>query len=47
VALDLRADGMDSFTLEPAGFQLHRWTGRALFTHTLAVGRFEGPFPFH
>ena len=47
VALDLRADGMDSFTLEPPGFQLHRWTGRVLFTHTLTVGRFEGPFPFH
>ena len=46
-ALDLRADGMDSFTLEPPGFQLHRWTGRVLFTHTLNVGQFEGPFPFH
>ena len=46
-ALDLRPDGIDSFTLEPPGFQLHRWTGRALFTHTLNVGRFEGPFPFH
>lgn len=47
VALDLRPDGMDAFTLEPPGFQLHRWTGRTLFTHTLNVGRFEGPFAFH
>jgi Icc protein len=46
-ALDLRPDGIDSFTLEPPGFQLHRWTGRRLFTHTLNVGRFDGPFPFH
>jgi hypothetical protein len=46
-AVDLRPDGLDSFTLEPPGFQLHRWTGRVLFTHTLNVGRFEGPFPFH
>ena len=46
-ALDLRPNGVDSFTLEPPGFQLHRWTGRHLFTHTLNVGRFEGPFPFH
>jgi 3',5'-cyclic-AMP phosphodiesterase len=46
-ALDLRPDGLDSFTLEPPGFQLHRWTGRRLFTHTLNVGRFEGPFAFH
>jgi len=46
-ALDLRADGMDSFTLEPPGFQLHRWTGRTLFTHTLNIGTFDGPFPFH
>lgn len=46
-ALDLRPNGMDSFTLEPPGFQLHRWTGRLLFTHTLNVGQFDGPFPFH
>jgi 3',5'-cyclic AMP phosphodiesterase CpdA len=46
-ALDLRPDGIDSFTLETPGFQLHRWAGRRLFTHTLNVGRFEGPFPFH
>ena len=46
-ALDLRANGADSFTLEPPGFQLHRWNGRTLFTHTLNVGSFEGPFAFH
>ncbi|MEO8848425.1 MAG: phosphodiesterase [Casimicrobiaceae bacterium] len=46
-ALDLRPDGIDSFTLEPPGFQLHRWAGGRLFTHTLNVGEFQGPFPFH
>jgi 3',5'-cyclic-AMP phosphodiesterase len=46
-ALDLRPNGIDSFTFEPPGFQLHRWTGRTLFTHTLNIGRFEGPYPFH
>jgi 3',5'-cyclic AMP phosphodiesterase CpdA len=45
VALDLRPDGMDSFTLEPPGFQVHRWNGRTLFTYTANVGSFEGPFP--
>ncbi|MEP7062028.1 MAG: phosphodiesterase [Betaproteobacteria bacterium] len=46
-ALDLRPHGADAFTLEPPGFQLHRWTGRLLFTHTLNIGDFPGPFPFH
>jgi 3',5'-cyclic AMP phosphodiesterase CpdA len=47
VACDLRPDGMDAFTLEPPGFQLHRWNGRALFTYTVNVGEFAGPFPFN
>jgi len=47
VALDLRPSGTDSFTLEPPGFQVHRWTGSTLFTHTVNVGTFAGPFPFH
>ena len=34
VAVDLRPDGEDSFTLEPPGFQLHRWNGRTLFSYT-------------
>ena len=46
-ALDLRPNGIDSFTFEPPGFQLHRWNGHLLFTHTLNVGTFAGPFPFH
>ncbi len=47
VAIDLRPDGMDSFTLEPPGFQLHRWNGRTLFSYTVNIGDFAGPFPFH
>jgi 3',5'-cyclic-AMP phosphodiesterase len=47
VALDLRPDGMDSFTLEPPGFQVHRWNGQRLFSYTVNIGTFDGPFPFH
>ncbi|MEP7207333.1 MAG: phosphodiesterase [Casimicrobiaceae bacterium] len=47
VAVDLRPDGIDSFTLEPPGFQLHRWQGRTLYTYTVNVGDFPGPFRFH
>lgn len=47
VAADFRPDGHDSFTLEPPGFQLHRWNGSALFSYTLNVGDFAGPFPFN
>jgi 3',5'-cyclic AMP phosphodiesterase CpdA len=46
VALDLRRGVEEGFTLEPPGFQIHRWNGSALFTYTLAVGNFAGPFPF-
>ena len=47
VAVDLRPNGQDSFTLEPPGFQLHRWNGSTLFSYTVNVGAFDGPFPFH
>jgi 3',5'-cyclic AMP phosphodiesterase CpdA len=47
VAADFRPYGADSFTLEPPGFQLHRWNGTALFSYTMNVGEFPGPFPFH
>ena len=46
VALDLRTGVEEGFTLEPPGFQIHRWNGQALFTYTLAIGTFDGPFPF-
>jgi 3',5'-cyclic AMP phosphodiesterase CpdA len=48
VTLDLVADNSPAtFTMEPPGFQLHLWSKEAgLVTHTVPVGRFEGPFPF-
>jgi len=46
VAPDLRPDGIDSFTLEPPAFQLHRWNGSRLFTYTINIGDFDGPYPF-
>jgi 3',5'-cyclic AMP phosphodiesterase CpdA len=48
VTLDLVADNNPStFTMEPPGFHLHLWTPEAgLVTHTMAIGHFEGPFPF-
>ena len=33
---------------EPGGFRIHAWCeGQGLVTHTLPVGQFEGPYPFH
>jgi 3',5'-cyclic AMP phosphodiesterase CpdA len=48
VTLDLVTDNSPAtFTMEPPGFQLHLWTTAAgLVTHTVPIGRFEGPFPF-
>lgn len=46
-SVDLRPDGQDAFMLEPPGFQLHRWNGSTLFTYTLAIGAFDGPFAYH
>ncbi|MEP7084972.1 MAG: phosphodiesterase [Betaproteobacteria bacterium] len=47
VAMDLRPDGQDSFTLEPPAFQMHRWNGSSLYSYTVNIGDFAGPFPFH
>ena len=34
--------------LEPPGFHLHAWSGPGhMVTHVAAVGRFDGPHPFH
>jgi 3',5'-cyclic AMP phosphodiesterase CpdA len=47
VALDLRDDAPSCFVLEPPAFLLHRWIeGTGLVTHTAAVDRAPGPFPF-
>jgi Icc protein len=48
VCLDLSDDAQSAWNLEPPGFHLHALTDTgALLTHVVAVGNFEGPFPFH
>lgn len=47
VVLDLREGGPSTFAMEPASFQLHLWReGQGMISHTVAIGRFEGPYPF-
>ncbi len=46
VAFDLTADGPSQFVLEPPAFLLHRCDGAQIVTHTVAVDRAPGPFPF-
>jgi 3',5'-cyclic AMP phosphodiesterase CpdA len=48
VTLDLETHGNPaSFTMEPPGFHLHLWAPETgLVTHTVNIGRFDGPHPF-
>jgi Icc protein len=48
VVLDLHVDAESQWNLEPGAFRIHAWTpGTGVVTHTMPVGAFEGPFPFH
>ena len=48
VALDLADDAASQFVMEPPGFMLHLWRkGRGLASHTVAIGKFDGPYPFY
>ena len=48
VCLDLSPDAASAWILEPPGFHLHAWSGPGrMVTHVAAVGRFDGPHPFH
>ena len=48
VCLDLAPDAASAWILEPPGFHLHAWSGPGrMVTHVAAVGRFDGPYPFH
>jgi 3',5'-cyclic AMP phosphodiesterase CpdA len=48
VALDLADDAESRFVMEPPGFQLHLWReGEGIVSHTVAIGDFEGPYPFY
>lgn len=46
IALDFDAAARGRYVMEPAGYQLHRWDGRRLVTHTACVGAFDGPYSF-
>jgi 3',5'-cyclic-AMP phosphodiesterase len=48
VCLDLAPDAASMWSLEPPGFALHALpsVGR-LISHTVAIGQYDGPFPFH
>jgi 3',5'-cyclic-AMP phosphodiesterase len=39
-------DSPFGFDMEPPSFQLHRWDGLSLVTHTALVDRFDGPYSF-
>jgi 3',5'-cyclic AMP phosphodiesterase CpdA len=47
VLLDLQPGAPARLVLEPPAFQLHRWDGSALVTHTAYTGDFGAPRPFH
>jgi 3',5'-cyclic AMP phosphodiesterase CpdA len=46
VALDLAPGTRDDFVLEPPGYQLHRWDGATLVTHTAVLGDWGPRHPF-
>ena len=46
VELDLRPNAADQFIMEPPGYQLHRWDGVRFLTHTVVIGKFDGPYRF-
>lgn len=46
VALDLHADSLAHFVLEPTDFLLHRWTAeQGMVSHQCLVGDYDGPYP--
>ncbi len=48
VCLDLAHDAASAWMMEPPGFGLHALpAGGRLVSHTVASGRYEGPYPFH
>lgn len=48
VLLDLDERAASRFAMEPPGYQLHLWReGLGVVTHTVAIGRFDGPYPFY
>lgn len=48
VTPDFTPDGPSTFSLEPAGFLLHRWSAvNGIATHYCPIGQFDGPWPFY
>lgn len=48
VTPDFTPDGPSTFSLEPAGFLLHRWSLlQGITTHYCPIGQFDGPWPFY
>jgi len=47
VALDLLPDHPPMFIMEPPGYMLHRWSDNHCVTFGVAVGEFDGPYPFY
>ncbi len=48
VELDLSPEAPSRFVMEPPGFQLHAWSpGEGIISHTVAIGDFDGPYPFY
>ncbi len=47
LAFDLGPDAPLAFTLEPAGFLVHAWSGSAgMASHVVHADAYDGPFPF-
>lgn len=47
VSLDLLPDRPPEFVMEPPGYMLHRWNDKRFVTFGVAVGEFDGPYPFY
>lgn len=48
IVLDLDEAAPAHFTLEPAGYVLHRWhPQQGLVSHNAVFGEYEGPYPFY
>lgn len=47
VALDLQPDGPAMFVMEPPGYMLHRWSDQRFVSFGVAIGDFDGPYPFY
>jgi len=47
VALNLLPSQPATFVMEPPGYMLHRWSDKRFVTFGVAVGEFDGPYPFY